>query len=360
MSKSRKVLGALLALVMVLSVLSISAFAAGATSYEEDASFTQSWSLGTPDSNGGNSYTIKVYLSTNYPVGPVSFKLEGAVVTAVDEGDDYYKGKALTTETSDVGKVFLVPNTDGETIPAVSIDGHVATVTYTTSNANGAVTIAADPKNADNPGGSLVAARCTAGTVNASNFVVGQVATVGGQVVNPPVGGDVELEVKSGSNVVINPTYTLGGQYDGVVYGFTITGIGNEMANTDFITNNLQASDGSELTINAAKGSRYGSGSTVTVGDKTYVIIIFGDANSDGRINGQDVTQINKFYKGTATMTAITQLAAQTKKVNNVSQLTAVNAQDYTEINKHFKGVSQIDQAAMATAITNTVVDAYK
>ena len=39
MSKSRKILGALLAVVMVLSVLSISAFAAGATSYEEDASW---------------------------------------------------------------------------------------------------------------------------------------------------------------------------------------------------------------------------------------------------------------------------------------------------------------------------------
>ena len=75
MSKSRKVLGALLAVVMVLSVLSISAFAAGGTSYEEDASFTQSWSLGTPVSLGGNQYKVDVILSTNYEVGPVSFKL---------------------------------------------------------------------------------------------------------------------------------------------------------------------------------------------------------------------------------------------------------------------------------------------
>ena len=65
MSKSRKVLGALLAVVMVLSVLSISAFAAGGTSYEEDASFTQSWSLGTPVSLGGNQYKVEVILSTN-------------------------------------------------------------------------------------------------------------------------------------------------------------------------------------------------------------------------------------------------------------------------------------------------------
>lgn len=359
MSKSRKILGALLAVVMVLSVLSISAFAAGATSYEEDASFTQNWSLGTPTKVSGNQYKVDVILSTNYEVGPVSFKLQG--VTSVDNvavGAGYYTG-ALTDKANN-GLVLMVPNTNGQTVVAKSCNNAViATVTYTTSNANGAVTIANDPKNASNPGGSLVAGRCTAGTVNASDFVVGQVAYVDGQTVNPPA-GSADLEVKSGSAVIINTTYTLGGQYDGVVYGFTITGIGNEMANTNFITNNLQATDGSELTIKAAKGSRYGTGSTITVGDKTYAIIIFGDANSDGRINGQDVTQINKFFKGTATSTSLTQLAAQTKRVNNVSQLTAVNAQDYTEINKHFKGVLEIDQAAMATAITNTVVDAYK
>lgn len=358
MSKSRKVLGALLAVVMVLSVLSISAFAAGATSYEEDASFTQNWSLGTPDPLGGNQYKVDVILSTNYEVGPVSFKLDG--VTSVDSvavGAGYYAG-AITDKASD-GRVFMVPDTSA-TVPAVSCnDAVIATVTYKTNNANGVVTIANDPKNAGNPNGTLVAARCTAGTVNASNFIVGQVAYVDGQTVNPPA-GSADLEVKSGSAVIINTTYTLGGQYDGVVYGFTITGIGNEMANTNFITNNLQATDGSELTIKAAKGSRYGTGSTITVGDKTYAIVVFGDANSDGRINGQDVTQINKFFKGTATSTSLTQLAAQTKRVNNVSQLTAVNAQDYTEINKHFKGVLEIDQAAMATAITNTVVDAYK
>ena len=58
MSKSRKVLGALLAIVMVLSVISISAFAAGATYYEEDASYTQSWFLGTPVQVSGNQYKV--------------------------------------------------------------------------------------------------------------------------------------------------------------------------------------------------------------------------------------------------------------------------------------------------------------
>lgn len=361
MSKSRKVLGALLAVVMVLSVLSISAFAAGATSYEEDALYTQSWSLGTPVNVSGTQYKVDVILSTNYEVGPVSFKLDG--VTSVDNvavGAGYYAG-ALTDKSND-GRVFMVPDTT-DTVVAVSCNNAViATVTYTTNNANGAVTIAKDVKHAGNPNGSLVAARCTSGSVNKSDFVVGQTTTVSGELVYEVSGeaDSADLEVKSGSAVIINTTYTLGGQYDGVVYGFTITGIGNEMANTNFITNNLQATDGSELTIKAAKGSRYGTGSTITVGDKTYVIIVFGDANSDGRINGQDVTQINKFFKGTATSTSLTQLAAQTKRVNNVSQLTAVNAQDYTEINKHFKGVLEIDQAAMATAITNTVVDAYK
>ena len=185
MSKSRKVLGALLAVVMVLSVLSISAFAVCGTSYEEDASFTQSWSLGTPVSLGGNQYKVDVILSTNYEVGPVSFKLEGvtSIPAEIAVGAGYYAG--ALTDKSDSGLVLMIPDTNGAgNIAAKSCNNAViATVTYTTNNANGAVTIAKDVKHAGNPNGSLVAARCTSGSVNKSDFVVGQTTTVSGELV---------------------------------------------------------------------------------------------------------------------------------------------------------------------------------
>ena len=277
MSKSRKVLGALLAVVMVISMLSVCAFAVGDTFYEdaEDAAkYTQSWSLGTPVSQGGTTYTVQVMLSTNYPVGPVAFRLEGANVTGVVGGSEYYTNPLTTT--SDTGMVLMIPDTT-DTVPAVSVNGHIATVTYTTSNANGVVTIAADPKNADNPGGSLVAARCTAGTVNASNFGVGQTASVAGQVVTPPA----QTATLSGVN---------GGFVDetrGYVYGvpastanpttyFSTTGY------VEMVANSAGAINGTGATLNLYSDSSKG---TLV---KSYKLVIFGDVTGDGAVNLQD------------------------------------------------------------------------
>lgn len=360
MSKSRKVLCALLAVMMVFSVFSISAFAANELWEAEDATWTQEWSLGNPTpTNVANQYTVDIILSTNYNVGPVSFKLTGVTsIDAVAVGAGYYSG-AQTDKVNtgaNLGLVFMFPLTPtGTTVGAKSCDSAViATVTYTTSAANGAVTIANDPKNADNPNGTLVATRCTAGTVDDSQFVAGQKVTVN----NP--GGEVELQVKAGSSVIINSTYTLGGQYDGVVYGFSeISGAGNQMANTSYITNNLKASDGSALDITPSKGTRYGSGSVISVGGKKYAVIVFGDANGDGRINTQDVGTTNKYYKGTETPTALLQLASQTKVTTVVNQLKLINTQDLGEVNKHYKGIADVNQVGMAEALTSKVVDAY-
>ena len=286
MSKSRKVLGALLAVVMVLSVLSISAFAAGATSYEEDASFTQNWSLGTPTKVSGNQYKVDVILSTNYEVGPVSFKLQG--VTSVDNvavGAGYYTG-ALTDKANN-GLVLMVPNTNGQTVVAKSCNNAViATVTYTTSNANGAVTIANDPKNASNPGGSLVAGRCTAGTVNASDFVVGQVAYVDGQTVNPPAAETPVLTGVNGAVVDDSNNY---------VYGIP--------AATANVATYLSASASGviEITANAA-GAKNGTGATITLYNstkteviKSYTLIIFGDIDGDGEAAAPDAGILSQY-----------------------------------------------------------------
>ena len=284
MSKSRKVLGALLAVVMVIGMLSVCAFAAGDTFYEdaEDAAkYTQSWSLGTPVSQGGTTYTVQVMLSTNYPVGPVAFKLEGANVTGVVGGSEYYSNP-LTTTTSGAGKVLMIPDTT-DTVPAVSVNGHIATVTYTTSNANGVVTIAADPKNAENPGGSLVAARCTAGTVNASNFAVGQTASVAGQVITPPA----QTATLSGVN---------GGFVDetrGYVYGVP--------ASTADVTTYFSTTGYIEMVANSA-GAKNGTGATLNLYSdsskgtlvKSYTLVIFGDVTGDGAINLQDAGDVQK------------------------------------------------------------------
>ena len=291
MSKSRKVLGALLAVVMVLSVLSISAFAAGGTSYEEDASFTQSWSLGTPVSLGGNQYKVDVILSTNYEVGPVSFKLEGvtSIPAEIAVGAGYYAG--ALTDKSDSGLVLMIPDTNGAgNIAAKSCNNAViATVTYTTNNANGAVTIAKDVKHAGNPNGSLVAARCISGSVNKSDFVVGQTTTVSGELVYE-VSGEPTPPPATATLTGVN-----GGFVDetrGYVYGvavgadpltyFSTTGYVEMVANSSDVTN------GTGATLNLYSDSSKG---TLV---KSYTLVIFGDVTGDGAINLQDAGDVQK------------------------------------------------------------------
>lgn len=356
---SKKVIGALLALALVLSVFSFSVFAAG-TGYDNDPTHTQTWGLANKQGSDG-TYTVDVLLTTTYEVGPLQFKIDGVdSVTKVVVGSGYYTATAYANAS---GLVSIIPDTSS-TVPVKKLSNAVvATVTYTSSS-NANPTINATIKSASNPQGTLMAAYADGnGYLNGSDFLVGQAATIiplGEEMPEPPA-GDADLAVKAGvTGVQINTTYTFGGQYAGVVYGFTVTGTGNEMANTDFITNAVEATDGSALTITPSKGTRYGAGATIKVGDKTYVVVIFGDANGDGRLNAQDATQINKCAKGVATATGALQMGGQTKKVNNATQLAAVNAQDYTEMNKHTKGVAEIDQAGLATALTNTVVEAYK
>lgn len=275
---SKKVLGALLAVVMLISVLSVSVFAVGNTSYEEDPSaYTQNWTLGTPVSKGGSTYEVQVSLSTNYAVGPVAFRLEGVTsVTGVVGGTEYYSNPLTTV--GDTGMVLMIPDTTA-TVVAKSVNGHIATVTYTTNAANGAVTIANDPKGASTPNGTLVAARCTANTVNASDFVVGQVAYVDGATVNPPA---AETPVLTGIGTAVVD------DAKGYVYGIP--------ASTADITKLFTASASGviEVTANDA-GAKNGTGATLTLYNstktevvKTYKVVIFGDVNGDGALTLED------------------------------------------------------------------------
>ena len=284
MSKSRKVLGALLAIVMVLSVISISAFAAGATYYEEDASYTQSWFLGTPAKVSGNQYKVDVKLSTNYLVGPVSFKLEGVTtVDAIEVGAGYYPG--ALTDKGNSGIVLMIPDTSSTVYGKSCNDAVVATVTYTTNAANGVVSIANDPKNANNPGGTLVAARLTEEVVNISDFIVGQVATVDGATVTPPAETPVLTGLKG---AVVDNT-------NNYVYGIP--------AATANVSTYLSASASGvvEVTANEA-GAKNGTGAEIKLYNsakteviKSYTLIIFGDLDGDGEAAAPDAGILSQY-----------------------------------------------------------------
>lgn len=288
MSKSRKVLGALLAVIMVLSVMSVSAFAAGQMYYEAEEDFTnktytQAWFLDAPQGSG-SSYTINVKLTTNYNVGPIAFKLNGASITNVSVGNDYYGGNSKNNiDSSSDGWVFITPITSSSTPVAAKKMNNtvVATVTYTTSNANGAVTIDNNPKSSANPSGTLIAARCTEDTINGSDFYVGQYAEVDGEAVTPPA-GDVTLTGINGAVVDGEKKY---------VYGIP--------EKTNDVKTYLQTTGHIVVEENAA-GSTNGTGALIKLYESssastpvaTYTLVIFGDVNGDGFAKGDDASII--------------------------------------------------------------------
>ena len=341
---SKKVIGALLALALVLSVFSFSVFAAG-TGYETDASYTQTWGLSEIKGSAG-TYTVDVILTTNYPVGPVQFKIDNVdEVTGVTVGSGYYKA---TVSAGKSGLVVLTPDTSSNLLGKKLSNAVIATVTYKSAS-NATPAIKNDVKSASNPQGTLMAARLDGDYVNNASFIVGQTATiipVGGEM---PAPAEADLAVKAGvAGVIIDTNKTFGGQYAGVVYGFA-QAANNTFTNETYLKNSLEATDGSAIVI--TKGSKgYGTGTTVSVGEKTYAICIFGDVDGNGLINTNDASSTKAAIKsGAFAENSLTRLAANAKLLTQATPMHNIQTNDAQAIKGHV-GKVKLDFAALAAA----------
>ena len=293
---SKKVIGALLAIVMVLSVFSFTVFAAGSTGYDTDASHTQTWRLG--DIEGTGPYTIKIYLTTNYNVGPIQFKLENVdSVTAVEVGSGYYTATAYAGSS---GLVSIIPDTSSTITAKTLSDAHVATVTYTSASNATPTILASEAKTAANPQGTLFASYAEGSDyVNGCDFLVGQAATiieVGGDA---PVVAAADLQA-SASGVVIDTSKTFGGAYAGVVYGIPAKDNGaTKLTSGDYYQDFVTATNGGSVTvvksIYSGRAASWGTGTKLEVYNadgtlaKTYIIVLFGDVNGDSLIENTDI-----------------------------------------------------------------------
>lgn len=293
---SKKVIGGLLALALVLSVFSFSVFAAG-TGYETDTSYKQTWGLANKtDSNG--SYTVDVVLTTNYPVGPIQFKIDGVdKVTKVEVGSGYY---AATPSYGASGLVVLTPDTSSNLLGKKLSNAVVAKVTYTSAT-NGTPSIKNDVKSASNPQGTLMAARLDGSDyVNSASFIVGQEATIvplGGEM--PPATTEAADLQTSATGVVIDTTKTFAGAYDGVVYGAIAKDAGKTKITSDHYATLFSATNDGSVTpvksIYSGRNATWGTGTLLQVKNsdgtvaKTYIVVVLGDVDGSGMIDTGDV-----------------------------------------------------------------------
>ncbi len=312
MSKTRKLISVLVALMMVVSMFAIAANAAGYESDEDAANYTQDWALSEPVDNGDGTWTVDVLLTTNYGTGPIQFVLTNsdksvADIKSVTLGDAIPESYNATVSVSkSKGKVMIIADTSSTaTITAEEIDGVIATVVYTYAG-EGTAEIAIDnnAKSATNIAGTLIAARMGDGDVVTGDPITGQTVTVGESVF---IGGGAAeaptLGVIDGTIGVIDTTRTAeycdadGYPVDEGIYTGYIYGVEPEYGET--VDAVFEVIGDGELEIIATEaGSEVGTGTIVNVLDldgnvvETYVLVIFGDINGDGIVDVYDAADM--------------------------------------------------------------------
>lgn len=312
MSKTRKLLSVVIALMMVVSMFAMTANAAYYYESEEDAAnYTQTWALSEPVDNGDGTYTVDVSLTTNYGTGPIQFVLTNtdtsvAAIQSVTLGDAIPETYNATLSVSKAkGKVMIIADTAGTaTIVAEEIDGVIATVVYTYAGSGSAeIAIEDDAKSATNVGGSLIAARMSDGDVVTGDPITGQTVDAGNSVI---IGGSAaapELVAIEGTIGVVDTTrqdmycdesgYGMGdATFTGYIYGV-------EPEYMETIDAVFEVSGDGYMSIVANEaGSEAGTGTVVEVYDNsdnlvaTYVLVIFGDVNGDGFVDAVDAGDI--------------------------------------------------------------------
>lgn len=388
MSKTRKILSLVLALAMIVSTFAVSAFAAAAYESEEDilaGKYNQTWALSGPADNGDNTYTVDVNLTTDYATGAIQFVLTNTAAASVTYdsialGDaipaDYKAQISAFEKVNDDGTskvtVMIIPTTENvSTISAVALDGIVAKVTYTLVSGSATIALDNNPSSAANPAGTLIAGRASDGNLVTSDMITGQnvEVTAGAESViigNAALPSDLAKKSTAEAGIVIDTVHTFGSAYDGVVFGFT-QAANNTFMNTNYLVNNLEATNEGTLTFSRSIGKTgYGTGTVITVtgkdgGTKTYVVVIFGDVDGNGLINVNDTTAVQKAVNVASTYAnnTVQRMAANCQNVAAAAMMHVLNVNDTTAVKQHVNG-TKLDQAALASKMASLTGTYYK
>ena len=347
--------------------------------------YNQTWALSGPADNGDNTYTVDVNLTTDYATGAIQFVLTNTAAASVTYdsialGDaipaDYKAQISAFEKVNDDGTskvtVMIIPTTENvSTISAVALDGIVAKVTYTLVSGSATIALDNNPSSAANPAGTLIAGRASDGNLVTSDMITGQnvEVTAGAESViigNAALPSDLAKKSTAEAGIVIDTVHTFGSAYDGVVFGFT-QAANNTFMNTNYLVNNLEATNEGTLTFSRSIGKTgYGTGTVITVtgkdgGTKTYVVVIFGDVDGNGLINVNDTTAVQKAVNVASTYAnnTVQRMAANCQNVAAAAMMHVLNVNDTTAVKQHVNG-TKLDQAALASKMASLTGTYYK
>lgn len=299
MVKSKKILSLALAVVMVLSMLTVGAFAAATT---PTGTFTVSSSASEVANGDVITITVKANATEDFYAGPMSLPIKydaslfEYVADSATVADIYGAGATKSVVKSDAGMLtaVLTPSTSG-TVTAPNLNGANLTVlTFQLkaigSTGSSAIEIADDQKTASNISGKFYCGSFDGSNPKADELTaIGQTLNRVGTTVAYAAAGTPELiltETGTEAGTVIDRTTTCN-DYAGYVYGVDTLGDGADIL--DYVTTNV----GSVEVVENDNGV-VSTGATIVLKDaageiiETYVFVYFGDVNGDGMVDLDD------------------------------------------------------------------------
>lgn len=369
MSNIKKIIGVVLALVMALSVATV-AFAATGDKYSVSISADKTTLA------AGETATVTVSVTSNYYVStmsiPVFFDknlvtvsdasttLSGDLkdIKVVTDGDlsKFYKGTTYTADDHGVVALTYVAK-EGASIDTYN---NTAVMTFKVTaladvTGNAVVEcVSGTVKTSANTNGTLYLGKNSSGNATVDSLAEWiDDADITAATVSIAIGGgaveaaDLALtDAGATAGVIIDTHKTFGGQYAGVVYGFT-QAAANTFITNRYLSTNLQATNEGTLEFarpNGKTSGGFGTGTTVTVKNsdstvsKTYVVVIFGDVNQDGMITAADTTIVKGWATKPATAPAnntVLRMAANTACVKNATVLHNIQTNDTTALKNY-------------------------
>ena len=330
MTKAKKVLSLVLAVVMVAATFAFSASAAT----QQNATFTVSVDNATVSK--GDVITVTVNLTTDYYAGPTNVPVyynpkvfefvEKSVTGAKIFGETGTDMQSHNDAVTGCLKVAFIPDTADSTAAAKVMNGENLFTFKLRAIADGPSNIGLKPgdqKTSSNIGGTLYCGAYKSSAITANPDTVGQTFTIKNTTATVGAAEPNTLVVKdtfaNASSVIIDkyaPNFFKGDtDTTGVVYGIETLGFSNGFETYYALADALTTTLGDEylrITASNAEEGYESTGTLIEVLDtdkttvlETYYFVYFGDVNGDGYVDNGDASAAESYALESGYLTTI-------------------------------------------------------
>lgn len=305
MTKAKKAIGVILAVVMLATMFAFGSFAAP----PGNATFTV-----TPSATQvevGDTVTVTVAVTTDYYAGPIGVPVhyDAALFDYVEgsftpNADIYGAGAADANSFNNNGclTVAFAPKSEVAGVKAQVLSNVTLFTFQLTAKANGVSPVqlkAEDQKALGNMTGKLYCGQKANAAITSEDIMIGQTFTLNNSSVTIGSAAAPELQLSetgAANGAVIDRTRCIdSGDFAGCVYGV-------DTINGEDLNEYLTTPAGSiNVVANANAGGAISTGATIELLDdagnvvEKYVFVYFGDANMDGSVDTLDSTLIEEY-----------------------------------------------------------------